>query len=46
MMVRGHEKVDAGFKPMYGDPASLLSLFSAGGADNDDLPRRLELPHA
>jgi uncharacterized tellurite resistance protein B-like protein len=38
MMVRGHEKVDAGFKTMYGDVASLLSLFSAGGADNHDLP--------
>jgi uncharacterized tellurite resistance protein B-like protein len=38
MMVRGHEKVDAGFKTMYGDTASLLSLFSAGGADNFDLP--------
>jgi hypothetical protein len=39
MMVRGHEKVDAGFRPMYGDAASLISLFSAGGADNEDLPR-------
>ena len=39
MMVRGHEKVDAGFKTMYGDVASLLSLFSAGGADNFDLPQ-------
>jgi hypothetical protein len=38
MMVRGHEKVDAGFKPMYGEQAALLSLFSAGGADNADLP--------
>lgn len=38
MMVRGHEKVDAGFKTMYGDVASLLSLFSAGGAENFDLP--------
>jgi len=38
MMVRGHEKVDAGFKPMYSDQTSLISLFSAGGADNDDLP--------
>jgi calcineurin-like phosphoesterase family protein len=39
MMVRGHEKVDAGFKPMYSDQTSLISLFSAGGADNEDLPR-------
>ncbi len=38
MMVRGHEKVDAGFKTMYGDVASLLSLFSSGGDDNNDLP--------
>jgi len=39
MMVRGHEKVDSGFRTMYTDqPASLLSLFSAGGADNNDLP--------
>jgi hypothetical protein len=38
MMVRGHEKVDSGFKPMYSDRSSLISLFSAGGADNDDLP--------
>jgi hypothetical protein len=39
MMVRGHEKVDAGFRPMYGDQISLISLFSAGGSDNEDLPR-------
>jgi hypothetical protein len=38
MMIRGHEKIDAGFKTMYGDVASLLSLFSSGGADNFDLP--------
>jgi hypothetical protein len=38
MMFRGHEKVDAGFKQMYGDVATLISLFSAGGADNNDLP--------
>jgi hypothetical protein len=38
MMVRGHEKVDSGFRPMYGDQASLITLFSAGGIDNDDLP--------
>ena len=38
MMVRGHEKIDAGFRPMYGETASLITLFSAGGADNDDLP--------
>ena len=38
ILVRGHEKVDAGFRPMYGDTASLITLFSAGGADNNDLP--------
>ena len=38
MMIRGHEKFDSGFKTMYGDVASLLSLFSSGGADNHDLP--------
>jgi uncharacterized tellurite resistance protein B-like protein len=38
MMIRGHEKIDSGFKTMYGDVASLLSLFSSGGADNHDLP--------
>jgi hypothetical protein len=38
MMVRGHEKIDAGFKPIYTEPVSLISLFSAGGADNADLP--------
>jgi hypothetical protein len=38
MMVRGHEKIDAGFRPMYGELASLITLFSAGGADNNDLP--------
>ncbi len=38
MMVRGHEKIDSGFKTMYGDVSSLLSLFSAGGAENFDLP--------
>ncbi|MBX3156129.1 MAG: serine/threonine protein phosphatase [Deltaproteobacteria bacterium] len=38
MMVRGHEKVDAGFRPIYGDQISLISVFSAGGVDNQDLP--------
>jgi calcineurin-like phosphoesterase family protein len=38
MMFRGHEKVDQGFRTMYGDSASLATLFSAGGADNFDLP--------
>ena len=40
MMFRGHEKVDQGFRAMYGGDggASLVTLFSAGGADNFDLP--------
>jgi hypothetical protein len=39
MMVRGHEKIDAGFADIYPDnPILLLNLFSAGGHDNDDLP--------
>ena len=38
ILVRGHEKIDAGFRPMYGEQASLITLFSAGGADNNDLP--------
>ena len=38
MLVRGHEKVDSGFRPMYSDATSLITLFSAGGADNNDLP--------
>jgi hypothetical protein len=38
MMFRGHEKIDAGFRAVYTEPASLISLFSAGGADNADLP--------
>jgi hypothetical protein len=38
IMVRGHEKVESGFRPMYGEQASLITLFSAGGADNNDLP--------
>lgn len=38
-MVRGHEKVDAGFKKVYDDGVVvLLNLFSAGGKNNDDLP--------
>jgi hypothetical protein len=38
-MVRGHEKVIEGFKTIYDDGAVLLlNLFSAGGAENEDLP--------
>jgi hypothetical protein len=38
-MIRGHERVIEGIRTVYSDPeATLLSLFSAGGATNDDLP--------
>jgi hypothetical protein len=38
-MVRGHEKVNEGFKRTYEDDQQLLiTLFSAGGKTNDDLP--------
>ena len=38
-MVRGHERVPEGFRKVYDDPEGiLLTLFSAGGARNDDLP--------
>ncbi|MBI2392298.1 MAG: serine/threonine protein phosphatase [Deltaproteobacteria bacterium] len=39
-LVRGHEKVEEGFRRTYDDPEQLLiTLFSAGGASNDDLPK-------
>lgn len=39
MLVRGHEKVEEGIQTTYDDPAgTLITLFSAGGKDNDDLP--------
>jgi len=38
-LVRGHEKVNAGFERTYDDEhAQLFTLFSAGGKDNNDLP--------
>jgi hypothetical protein len=38
-MVRGHERVVEGFRQIYDAPeARLLSLFSAGGRTNADLP--------
>jgi hypothetical protein len=38
-LVRGHEKVDAGFERVYDDPAAtLITVFSSGGAENADLP--------
>lgn len=38
-MIRGHEQIDRGFDVYYdlGD-TRLLTVFSAGGADNNDLP--------
>ena len=39
LLVRGHEKVNAGFKSVYrDDDIRLLTVFSAGGMDNDDIP--------
>lgn len=39
MMVRGHEKILSGFSTSFeGSPVRLLNLFSAGGANNADLP--------
>ncbi len=38
-MVRGHEKVNEGFRCVYDDPgATLINVFSAGGKHNRDLP--------
>lgn len=38
-MIRGHERVVSGFKEVYDAPeARLITLFSAGGATNADLP--------
>ncbi|RYE95011.1 MAG: serine/threonine protein phosphatase [Myxococcales bacterium] len=39
LMLRGHERVIEGLRAVYQDPdASLYTLFSAGGATNNDLP--------
>lgn len=39
LLVRGHEKVNAGFKNVYRDEdIQLYTVFSAGGIDNDDIP--------
>jgi hypothetical protein len=39
-MIRGHERITEGFKKILDEPDSLLlSLFSAGGETNDDLPK-------
>jgi len=38
-LIRGHEKVDEGFRRVYDDDNQLLvTVFSAGGATNFDLP--------
>lgn len=38
-LVRGHEKVEEGFRRTYDEPEQLLiTLFSSGGKTNDDLP--------
>ncbi len=38
-MVRGHEKIDEGFRKVYDDGTiMLINLFSAGGITNSDLP--------
>jgi hypothetical protein len=38
-LVRGHEKYNEGFNTTYdGEEGTLLTLFSSGGKDNDDLP--------
>ncbi|MCC6524998.1 MAG: metallophosphoesterase [Polyangiaceae bacterium] len=40
-LVRGHERVIEGFRKIYDEPeGTLLSLFSAGGSTNADLPER------
>jgi len=39
VLCRGHEKVNAGFRDMYPkDDIRLLTVFSAGGVANDDIP--------
>lgn len=38
-LIRGHEKVESGFAQTYHDDnVTLITLFSAGGTDNKDLP--------
>lgn len=38
-LFRGHEKVEEGFRESYGNEAiSLFTVFSSGGAENNDLP--------
>ena len=38
-MLRGHEKITEGFEAVYDEELGrLITLFSAGGKDNNDLP--------
>ncbi|HKA91847.1 MAG TPA: metallophosphoesterase family protein [Haliangiales bacterium] len=38
-LIRGHEKINEGYRPIYTEPdMALLNLFSAGGKNNRDLP--------
>jgi len=38
-IIRGHEKIEQGFEQKFEDShVQLITLFSAGGEDNDDLP--------
>ena len=40
-MIRGHERVVEGFRKNYDDPeGALLTVFSAGGRTNADLPAK------
>lgn len=40
-LIRGHEKIDAGFEVKISDPhVQVLTLFSAGGESNEDLPEK------
>ena len=44
-LVRGHEKVVEGFAVPYDDEhARLITVFSAGGRDNGDLPEGYWMP--
>lgn len=39
-LIRGHEKIVEGFARVYDDGSNvLMNVFSAGGAENEDLPR-------
>ncbi|MBT3220261.1 MAG: serine/threonine protein phosphatase [Proteobacteria bacterium] len=37
-LIRGHERVDEGFREFLTDDMRLVTLFSAGGAESPDLP--------